>query len=318
MYKPIRLIPQRPSIRFIAKRWLFFGLSVAATLVCIGSLFVLGLNFGIDFRGGILVEVRAPGPADLGAIRSSVGNLGLGEVALQGFGDERDVLVRVQRQKGGEEAQQQAVARIKEALTADLGAGVEFRRVEVVGPQVSGELIQGGIIAVVVAIGAMMIYIWLRFEFQFGIGAVLALVHDVFLTVGLFSILQLDFNLTVVAALLTVLGFSMNDTVVIFDRIRENLRKYKQMPLPDLIDLSVNETLSRTIMTSGTTLLAMLALYLFGGAVIQGFAIAMMWGVLVGTYSSVYIAAPVLLYTGLRRGGTGPTEGAVAPPALAG
>lgn len=312
MLRPIRPLARTPKIRFVAQRFIFFAISIAASLATIALLAVAGLNFGIDFRGGILIEVRTPQAADLGLLRQSLGGLGLGEVALQGFGDERDVLVRVQRQEGGDAAQQEAVARIRDVLSADVGAGVEFRRVEVVGPQVSDELVQAGAIAVAVSVIAMMIYIWARFEWQFGIGAVLALAHDVLLTLGLFAVFQIEFNLSIIAALLTIVGYSMNDTVVIYDRVRENLRKFKQMPLPDLIDQSVNETLSRTIMTGGTTLLALLSLHLFGGEVIAGFTLAMIWGVIVGTYSSIYIAAPVLLYTGVRRNIGAPKDEAPA------
>lgn len=316
MYRPIRLIPVRTDIKFIAPRWYFFGASVIAAVASLALLAVAGLNFGIDFRGGILIEARASQPIDLSSLRSSLGQLGLGEIALQGFGGEtNDVLIRVQRQPGGEGAQQQAVEAVKERIATVLGEDAQFRRVEVVGPQVGGELVQSSIIAVLIAIAAMMVYIWVRFEWQFGIGAVVALFHDVLLTVGLFALLQLDFNMTIIAALLTIVGYSMNDKVVIFDRIRENLRKYKAMPLPQLIDLSINETLSRTIMTSGTTFLAVLALYLFGGDVISGFSLAVMWGIVIGTYSSIYIAAPVLLYTGVRRvrGGGAPAV-EVLPP----
>ncbi len=302
MLRPIRPIPRTPKIRFIARRFVFFGVSILATLASVALLLVSGLNFGIDFRGGILIEVRAKQAVAIGDLRASLGTLGLGEVALQEFGAPTDVLVRLQQQEGGDAAQAAAVERARERIAQDLGADVEFRRVEVVGPQVSSELVEAGAIAVLVSIAAMMVYIWFRFEWQFGIGSVLALVHDVMLTLGLFSLLQIEFNLTIIAALLTIIGYSMNDTVVIFDRVRENLRKFKQMALGDLIDLSVNETLSRTIMTGGSTLLALLSLYLFGGEVIAGFTLAMIWGVIVGTYSSVYIAAPVLLYTGVRSG----------------
>ena len=301
MFRPIRPLPTTPSIRFIARRHLFFAVSAAGALASAVLVLLWGLNFGIDFRGGILIEIRDKEPIALDGLRSAMGTLGLGEIALQGFGAPTDVLVRVQRQEGGEEAQQQAIETARAQLVQALGADLEFRRVESVGPQVSSELIEAGSLAVLASIAAMMVYIWFRFEWQFGIGAVLALVHDVALTIGLFALTQIEFNLTIVAALLTIIGYSMNDTVVIFDRVRENLRKFKQMPLPELIDQSVNETLSRTIMTGGTTLLALAALYVFGGEVISGFTLAMIWGVIVGTYSSVYIAAPVLLYTGVRR-----------------
>ncbi len=314
MYKPIRPLPATPKIRFIARRHVFFVLSAAGALASALLVALAGLNFGIDFRGGILIEIRDDAPVALDELRSAMGSIDLGEVALQEFGQPTDVLVRVQRQEGGEEAQQRAIETARAALVRALGVDLEFRRVESVGPQVSGELVQAGAIAVIASIAAMMVYIWFRFEWQFGIGAVLALVHDVALTLGLFALFQIEFNLTIIAALLTIIGYSMNDTVVIFDRVRENLRKFKQMPLPDLLDLSVNETLSRTIMTGGSTLLALAALYVFGGEVIAGFTLAMIWGVIVGTYSSIYIAAPVLLYTGVRRGAAEPKPAAPASP----
>jgi preprotein translocase SecF subunit len=310
MLRPIRPIPTTPRIRFIARRFIFFALSGLASIASIVLLALWGLNFGIDFRGGILIEIRGREPVAIGDLRDGLGSLGLGEVALQEFGEATDVLIRLQQQPGGDTAQEAAVRSTRERVAQLLGDDVEFRRVEVVGPQVSSELVEAGSIAVLVSIAAMMVYIWFRFEWQFGVGAVLALVHDVLLTLGLFALLQIEFNLAIVAALLTIIGYSMNDTVVIFDRVRENLRKFKQMPLGELIDLSVNETLSRTLMTGGSTLLALLALYIFGGEVIAGFTLAMIWGVIVGTYSSVYIAAPVLLYTGVR--GARPTGEAEA------
>ena len=293
----LRLIPGQTSYGFIARRKLAYVVSVVLLLVSAASLAVQGLNFGIDFIGGTLIEVRTKGPADLSAMRSTLGGLGLGEVGLQEFGRPDDVLIRVQRQPGGDEAQQGSVAKVKEAL----GDGVlEYRRVEVVGPKVGGELIEAGTIAVVLALLAITAYIWFRFEWQFGVGAVLALTHDVITTVGIFSILQLEFNLATVAAVLTIAGYSINDTVVVFDRVRENLRRYKQLPMPDLLNRSVNETLSRTVMTSVTTLLALFSLFFLGGEVIRDFAFAMIWGVLVGTYSSVWIASATLLWMGVR------------------
>ncbi len=301
MFK-IRLLPAKTNIGFM--RWhraAFVGSAVAAVFSIVLFAFV-GLNFGIDFRGGILIEARTPGVANLAAMRSSLSSLGLGEVALQGFGQPSDVLIRVELQEGGEAAQQEAVGVVKEALERDIGAGIDYRRVEVVGPKVSAELIRSGALALVLAIGAMLIYIWFRFEWQFSLGAVAALVHDVVLTIGLFSLTGLDFNLATIAAILTIIGYSMNDTVVIYDRVRENLRKFKTMELADLLDLSVNDTLSRTVVTSVTTLLALLALRFIGGEVIESFTVAMMWGVVVGSYSSVFVAAPLLLYLKVRAG----------------
>jgi len=230
-------------------------------------------------------------------VRSVVGGLGLGDVELQEFGAPTDVLIRVEQQPGGDDVQQEVVSKIRDAI----GETVEYRRVEVVGPKVSGELIREGTFAVILAIVAVLIYIWFRFEWQFAVGAVAALVHDVIITIGMFSLLQLEFNLSIIAALLTIVGYSLNDTVVVYDRVREKLRKYKSMPLPDLLDFAVNKTLSRTVLTSVTTLLALLSLYILGGEVIRGFTFAMIWGVLIGTYSSIFIAAPMLILLGVKR-----------------
>jgi preprotein translocase subunit SecF len=257
---------------------------------------------GIDFQGGILIEVGMPGPAaDLAAMRSTLGSLGLGEVALQEFGGPENVLIRIERQAGGEQRQLAAVNEVKTALAERFGKDVSYRRVEFVGPKVSADLLWGGTQATVYALIAILVYVWFRFEWQFAIGAVLALIHDAVTTLGLFSLLGLEFNLTTIAALLTIIGYSINDTVVIYDRVRENLRRYKAMPLPELIDRSVNETLARTVMTSLTTLLALVALAVAGGPVIRGFTIALIWGVVVGTYSTVYVASPMVLHLNLRR-----------------
>ncbi|MFQ5985424.1 MAG: protein translocase subunit SecF [Alphaproteobacteria bacterium] len=299
--RPLRLIPRKTEIVFIAFRRWAFGASLVGVLAALALFAVKGLNYGIDFRGGIMIEVRLEGPAALGRMRAALGGLGLGEVALQEFGEPTDVLIRVQRQEGGEAAQQRAVAVVKEALAGEVGGRIDYRRVEFVGPKVSRELVLAGTIAVLAAVVAMLVYIWFRFEWQFSIGAVLALVHDVALTIGMFSLTGLEFNLSIIAAILTIVGYSMNDTVVVYDRVRENLRKYKAMDLGPLLDLSINETLARTTMTSLTTLLALFSLYLFGGEVIAGFTLAMIWGVVVGTYSSIFVAAPLLLYVNPRR-----------------
>jgi preprotein translocase SecF subunit len=235
-------------------------------------------------------------------MRGALSGLGLGEVALQEFGDPRDVLIRVERQAGDATAQQRAVDEVKKALNREIGTGISYRRVEFVGPKVSDELKEAGTIAVLLAVFCMLVYIWFRFEWQFSVGAVIALVHDVVLTIGVFSLTRLEFNLSIIAALLTIVGYSINDTVVVYDRVRENMRKYKKLPLPALLNQSVNETLSRTVMTSVTTLLALIALYIFGGQVIRDFSFAMIWGVLVGTYSSIFVAAPTLLYLKVREG----------------
>jgi len=296
----LHLIPAGINLSFIPKRLAFFSFSA---LLIVGSVVLFlakGLNYGIDFKGGIMLEIRTEQAADLAAMRTTLGGLGLGEVALQEFGQETDVLIRVQRQDGGEKAQQAAVAKIKEAL----GTGVEYRRTEFVGPKVSEELFIDGLMAVGLAILAILVYIWFRFEWQFGLGAVVALTHDVISTVGIFALLGLEFNLSTVAAVLTIAGYSINDTVVVYDRVREDLRKLKKMPLPELLNRAINETLSRTVITSLTTLLALGALFFLGGAVIRDFSFAMIWGVIIGTYSSICLAVPLLLYLKLERRGT--------------
>jgi preprotein translocase SecF subunit len=295
-----RLVPDKTNIRFI--RWRIPAMVFSAVLMVasIVGVFYPGLNFGIDFKGGILMEVRTPGPADLASMRSNLNQLGLGEVALQEFGADTDVLIRIARQEGDEAAQQAAVAIVQAALDEQIGEGISYRRTEFVGPKVSEELLQAGVMATVLAMLAVLVYIWFRFEWQYGVGAIVALVHDVVLTIGLFALLGLEVNLTTVAAVLTIVGYSLNDTVVIFDRVRENLRRYRSMPIAELLDVSMNETLARTLMTSLTTLLALLSLYFFGGEVIRGFTLAMIWGVLVGTYSTIYVSTPTLLYLNLR------------------
>ncbi len=303
--KAINLIPVDPDISFITKRIIFFAFSAALVLASIGIVFAKGLNFGIDFKGGILIEVRTDTPADIGGMRSQLSTLGLGDISLQEFGADTDVLIRIQRQDGGEEAQQAAVA----AVRGELGEEVEYRRTEFVGPKVSEELLQDGIMAVSLAILAILVYIWFRFEWQFGVGAVIALLHDVITTIGIFALLGLEFNLSTVAAVLTIAGYSINDTVVVYDRVREKLRKYKTMELPELLNLAINKTLSRTIMTSVTTLIALLALYILGGEVIRDFSFAMIWGVIIGTYSSICLAVPLLIYLGLDERARGGIDG---------
>ncbi len=296
MFKPIKLIPDETNIPFM--RWSKVAIiaSTIAILVSIAGAFLLGMNFGIDFKGGTLIEIRTKGPADIAALRKTIGQLGLGSYELQEFGDPRDILIRFETQPGGEAAQQKAIRKVKQAL----GPDVEYRRVEIVGPKVSGELTKDGIIAVLTALVGVMIYIWFRFEWQFALGAVASLTHDVMLTIGLFAFTRMEFNLSIIAAILTIVGYSLNDTVVVYDRIRENMRRYKKKKLPELIDLSINQMLSRTILTSLSTLVALLALYFFGGEVIRGFTFTMIWGVVVGTYSSIFIAAPILIWLGAR------------------
>jgi preprotein translocase SecF subunit len=297
--KKLRLIPAETAIDFMGRRLIAFAFSAVLMVASMGLFVGQGLNLGIDFLGGILVEVKTDGPADVGEMRSTLGQLGLGDISLQEFGEPDVVLIRVQRQEGGDEAQQEAVKAVKDALD---GTVVEYRRTETVGPTVGEELQQAAILAVLAAIGAILVYIWFRFEWQFGIAAVAALLHDVISTIGLFCLFQLEFNLATVAAILTIAGYSINDTVVVFDRVRENLRKYKRLSLPDLLNLSINGTLSRTVMTSLTTLLALGSLYLLGGEVIRGFSVALIWGVLIGTYSSIALAVPLLLYLKVYRG----------------
>jgi preprotein translocase SecF subunit len=288
----LRFVPDDTKIDFIGRRFFAFGITGLLFLITIASVAVKGLNFGIDFQGGILLEVKSQQAFDLAPLRAKLGSLDLGQVTLQTFGDPSDLLIRVQRQPGGEKPQQAAVEKVRAAL----GPGIDYRRIEVVGPKVSGELFQKGALASALAILAIGVYVAFRFEWQFGIAAFVATLHDVVTTIGVFSVLGLEFDLTAIAAILTIAGYSVNDTVVVFDRIRENLRKYKTMSLKDLFNLSVNETLSRTIMTSTTTMLAVLALMFVGGPVIRNFSVAMLWGIITGTYSSIYVAAALLLY----------------------
>ena len=294
---PLRLLPHQPKLHFMARRWIAFTLSALSIIGTFVLLFTHGLNLGIDFTGGIVMEVRLPKATELSVVRHELGGLSLGDVTLQNFGTERDILIRLPQQHGGASAQNEAIAKIKAAL----GEGGEYRKIEQVGPQVGEELTNGAVWALLLSFAAIMVYIWVRFEWQFGLGALLALVHDAIITIGFYAVTQIEFNLTSVAAVLTIVGYSVNDSVVIYDRIRENLRKYKKMPISELLDLSINETLSRTIMTVMTTLLALLALIFVGGDVIRGFCTAMFFGIVWGTYSSIYISAPVLIYLGLRR-----------------
>ena len=295
--KPLRIIPDDTKIPFM--RYSRFGYFISGILCAASILLFLfvGLNVGVDFKGGTVITIRTEQPANLDQLRSTINSLGLGSAELQEFGSPNDVLIRIGTQDGGDAAQQAAVAKIKDAL----GPGIDYRSVEVVGPKVSGELAQEGILAVVVAMILVMIYVWFRFEWQFAMAAIFSLLHDVILTIGLFCLIGLEFNLSIIAAILTIIGYSLNDTVVIFDRIREFLRKYKSMPFADLMDFSINSVLPRTLMTSVSVLLALFALYIFGGEVISGFTFTMIWGVVVGTYSSFFIATPILLILGTAR-----------------
>jgi preprotein translocase subunit SecF len=296
----LRIVPDDTKFDFMRFRRISFPVSALLSILAIFLYFFHGLNFGIDFVGGTLMEVQSKsGPADLAKMRETVSGLGLGEVQLQQFGGPTNVLLRVAQQPGGEQAQQAAVAKIRQAL----GDSVEYRRVEVVGPRVSTELLAYGTIGLVFAILSILVYLWFRFEWQFALGAMVANVHDIVLTIGFMSVTQIDFDLTSIAALLTILGYSLNDTVVIYDRIRENLRRYKRLPMADLLNSSVNSTLSRSIITHVTVTLALLALLLFGGHAIHSFTATMMFGVvLVGTYTSIFIAAPILIYLGVGTG----------------
>ena len=298
MLKPVRFVPAGTKIRFVDKRRLAFALSVIILLSSVFCLTSLGLNFGIDFRGGILMEIRGSGEVNIPQIRDKLSTLGLGEVSIQEFGKKTDALIRIQRQDGAEKEQMAAIKKVKDRL----GDVFDYRRTEFVGPTVGAELKEAGIIAVCLALLSILIYIWLRFEWQFSLGAIVALSHDIFSTIGLFALLQYEFNLATVAAILTIAGYSINDTVVVYDRVRENLRKYRQLELSEVFNMSINETLSRTMMTSVTTLLALCSIYFFGGEVLADFALAMIWGVCIGTYSSIFIAVPILLYVKLKRG----------------
>lgn len=302
----LKLVPDNTTWDFFRWQWLTFGLSTVAAVISVILIAVMGLNFGIDFRGGTTIRTEAAQPIDIGTYRSALSGLGLGDVSLTEvfdptFGPDKHVaMVRVGARDGAESILPQDIAAIEGALKA-VDPSVKFTSVESVGPKVSGELIQTAIWSVLAAIVGIMVYIWLRFEWQFAIGAAVSLVHDVLITVGVFALFQIRFDLTIVAALLTILGYSINDTVVVFDRLRENLVKYKTMPLKDVMNLSVNETLSRTVMTSGTTLIALLSLVVLGGDVIRGFTMAMTWGVITGTYSSVFVAKNIVLFLGLDR-----------------
>ena len=310
----LRLVPQETNFDFFRYRKVTFGASGIAMIASIVIWLIVGLNLGIDFRGGTSIRTEAVQTINDAEYRQALEVLDIGEVSVTevldpNFGDDQNVaLVRIQAQEDEESATRDLVARVETALK-EIDPSIQFTSVESVGPTVSGELIQTALIAVSAALIAILIYIWLRFEWQFSVGAVAALFHDVVLTIGIFSILQIRFDLATIAAILTIVGYSINDTVVIFDRLRENLRKYKATPLQEVMNRSVNETLSRTLMTSGTTLLALIALLVFGGDVIRGFVFAITWGVIVGTYSSVYVAKNVVLMLGVKRDWSKPSDG---------
>lgn len=299
--KGFRFIPEGTNFDFIGKHYLAFAISI---ITLVGSIYLIaadGLNFGVDFTGGTVVEVGTPKQPDLAGLRSELNGLGIGSVSIQEFGSEDDLLIRLPQQEGDADAQKAAIEKVRAALDAKFAPDpVDYRRTEFVGPQVGKELKLQGLYAILASILGIMGYVWLRFEWQYGVTAFLALAHDAVFTVGLFAFTQMEFNLSTVAAVLMIAGYSINDTVVVFDRIRENMRKFKKMPMPELLNLTVNQTLSRTTMTSFTTLLALFALQLFGGEVIRGFVVALIFGIVVGTYSSIYVAAPLLMYLKLR------------------
>jgi preprotein translocase subunit SecF len=297
-FKPIEFIPTGTKFSFVSHYKLALAETAVLAILTVVLLSTLGLNFGVDFRGGTMIEIRTTdGPADVAAIRGKVGTLGLGGVQIQQFGTPNEVLIRMEEQPGGDKAQQAAVGKVRAAL----GDKIEIRRVEVVGATVSAELITSAITALTLATLGIFAYLWFRFEWQFSVSAIVALLHDMAMVLCLFSVLQLEVDLTIVAALLTLIGYAVNDTVVTFDRVRENLRKYKRMPLDQLIDLSVNETLSRTAMTAGAVLITLVALFIFAGPVIHGFALAMLFGGLVSSYTSMFVAAPLLHVIGVKR-----------------
>jgi preprotein translocase subunit SecF len=315
----LRLVPDDTKIQFMKGRFAGLATSAVLSILSIILFFYPGLHYGVDFVGGIVIEARTQGPADFGALRNSLNGLGLGPVALQEFGGKEDVLIRLDRQPGDDSAQQQAVEKVRAKLTQDF-PGATIRRTEAVGATVSNELFRDGMMALGLALLAMLAYIWFRFEWQFGVGAVVTLILDVTKVIGFYVVMGqlfgVQFNLTAVAAILTIMGYSINDKVVVYDRMRENLRKYKTMPLRQLIDLSINETLSRTIGTSTTIFLSTVPLAVFGGEALRDFAIVLLWGVVLATTSSIFIAAPILLFLGenrLRR--TPPTSGASTQPA---
>ena len=299
----LRLVPKNTNWDFFSQSKLWLGISALLLIGSLVSFLMQGLNFGIDFRGGTTIRTESTQPIDVAAYRQALGDLELGDVTISEVfdptfeADQHVAMIRIQAQEAVSADTVKSVLGALQSVAPD----IVFVSVESVGPKVSGELIQKAIIAVVLAIAAVLVYIWLRFEWQFAVGAVAALIHDVLLTIGVFSVVQIKFDLAIIAALLTIVGYSLNDTVVVFDRVRENLRKYKKKPLQEVLNLSINETLSRTVMTSVTTLLALIALFILGGDVIRGFVFAMIWGVIVGTYSSVFVASSTLLRLGVKR-----------------
>ena len=302
----LKLVPKNTSWEFFARSKLWIGISIVLVVLSLLSFFIQSLNFGIDFRGGTSIRTESSKPIVVADYRSALSSLDLGDITISevfdpNFADDQNVaMIRIQAQPGQEAATSTLVENSLQKLR-EVSEDIKFVSVESVGPKVSGELIKTAIIAVILAISAVLFYIWIRFEWQFAIGAISALIHDVILTIGIFSALQIKFDLAIIAAILTIVGYSLNDTVVVFDRVRENLRKFKKRSLVEVMNLSINETMSRTVMTSVTTLLALISLFILGGDVIRGFVFAMIWGVVVGTYSSIFIASAILLWTGVKR-----------------
>ena len=302
--KGLRLVPDETKINFIGARFLAFALSAALIAASIFLVSTRGLNFGIDFTGGTVIEIKTEKPIELAALRTELNALELGAISIQEFGAPDDLLIRLPQQQAADddgETQKAAIEKVRAALDEKY-APVDYRRIEFVGPQVGEELKQQGALAVLFSLIGILAYVWFRFEWQFGVASIVALAHDAALTIGLFALTQMEFNLSTVAAILMIAGYSINDTVVVFDRIRENLRKYKKMPLNELFNFSVNQTLARTLMTSVTTLLALIARYVFGGEVIRGFIYALIFGIGIGTYSSIFVAAPLLMFLNVKRG----------------
>ena len=309
----LKLVPEKTNWDFFQWAYLTFGISVVAIVASIILVAVMGLNFGIDFKGGTTIRTESTQVVDVGGYRHALDGLKMGDVSVTEVfdptfrADQHVAMIRIQAQEGQEALAPDAVARVQTALQA-VAPDVKFASVETVGPKVSGELIKSAILSVLAATTAICVYVWLRFEWQFSLGAVASLIHDVVVTVGIFALFRIKFDLTTIAALLTILGYSINDTVVVFDRLRENLMKYKTMPLRDVMNLSVNETLSRTLMTSGTTLVSLSALLIFGGDVIRSFVFAIFLGILLGTYSSIYVAKNIVLYLGVKRDWSKPSD----------
>ena len=296
--KPIRWIKQNTNINFLGFKKISIFFSFLLCICSIFSIFIFSLNYGIDFKGGTLIEIKSSSKIEISDIRSKLYGIGFEDAQIQTFGSDDTILIRIENDStiDGE-----ADLNASKIIAKELGNLFLIQRTEIVGPKVSSELIQKGVLAIITAVSLMLFYIWIRFEWQFSLGAVVALIHDVTITVGLFSLLGIEFNLSIIAALLTIIGYSMNDTVVVYDRIRENLRKYKQIDLFELINNSINDTLSRTTLTSVTTLLALFSLYFLGGEVIRGFTLAMIIGVFIGTYSSIFVASQIILFLGIKR-----------------